>query len=167
MKSYKIKQFLFTGLLVVSVIVSLSSITFAQGTDNSAGNLNPGNSAAQPNPGNSAGQSNTGTFTLQNPLGSKVTSLAGLVQTFVDVVSYILILFAILMLVWTGLQYILAQGNSDRIKELHKQLLWIVIGVAIVISARVIVDVVINTLKVANVINPSTLQQVQNAAHGQ
>jgi uncharacterized protein involved in response to NO len=67
---------------------------------------------------------------------------------------------------WTGLQYVLAQGNSDRIKELHKTLLAIVIGIAIVIGARVIVQVVINTLKATNVINSSTLNQVQNAATG-
>jgi len=89
-----------------------------------------------------------------------------LVQTIIDVISYILVLFGILALVWTGLQYVLAQGNSDRIKELHKTLLAIVIGIAIVIGARVIVQVVINTLKATNVINSSTLNQVQNAATG-
>jgi heme/copper-type cytochrome/quinol oxidase subunit 2 len=126
--------------------------------------------ASGANPANTEGANgavqNSTPFTLQNPLGSNVTSLAGLIQTFVDLVSYILILFAVLMLVYTGLQYILAQGNSERIKELHKQLLWIVIGAAIVIGARLIVDIVINTLQAANVVNSSTLQSVKNAASG-
>jgi len=134
---------------------------------NSSSQSNPGNSSSQSNPGNSSSQSNPGgTFTLKSPLDPKVTSIGGLVQTFIDVISYILILFAVLMLVYTGLQYILAQGNSEKIKELHGKLLWIVVGVAIVIGARVIIEVVINTLSAAHVINSSTFNQVQSAATG-
>ena len=129
------------------------------GSDSSPGLPNPGSDS-------SPGLPPSNTFTLHNPLDPHITSVGGLVQTVIDVVSYILVLFGILALVWTGLQYVLAQGNSDRIKELHKTLLAIVIGIAIVIGARVIVQVVINTLKATNVINSSTLNQVQNAATG-
>jgi hypothetical protein len=136
------------------------------GPGNSSSGANTGNSSAGDNTGNSSAGTNVGTFTLHNPLDPHITSVGGLVQTVIDVVSYILVLFGILALVWTGLQYVLAQGNSDRIKELHKTLLAIVIGIAIVIGARVIVQVVINTLQAANVVNSSTFNQVHNAATG-
>ena len=125
-----------------------------------------GQAPIAPASGGQAPVSNSKTFYLHSPLDPHITSVGGLVQTVIDVISYILVLFGILALVWTGLQYVLAQGNSERIKELHKTLLAIVIGIAIVIGARVIVQVVINTLKATNVINSSTLNQVQNAATG-
>jgi hypothetical protein len=139
-------------------------VTAPQGTVNTVSNTGMTNTVT--NTGITNTVTNTGTFTLHSPLDPKVTSIGGLVQTFIDVISYILILFAVLMLVYTGLQYILAQGNSEKIKELHGKLLWIVVGVAIVIGARVIIEVVINTLSATHVINNSTLNQVQNAAAG-
>ena len=140
--------------------------TTAPGTQTPAAPATGGQAPIAPATGGQAPVSKSTTFTLQSPLDPKVTSIGGLVQTFIDVISYILILFAVLMLVYTGLQYILAQGNSERIKELHKKLLWIVVGVAIVIGARVIIEVVINTLSAAHVINSSTFNQVQSAATG-
>jgi len=163
MKSYKITRLAVIGLAIVLATIFATTSVLAQGSDTSltGPTVNSDTSLTGPAP-----SSNTKTFTLHSPLDPKITSVGGLVQTIIDVISYILVLFGILALVWTGLQYVLAQGNSDRIKELHKTLLAIVIGIAIVISARVIVQVVINTLKAANVVNSSTLNQVQNAAAG-
>lgn len=151
------------GLAIVLVVAFTVVPVFAQNSDTSltGPTVNSDTSLTGPAP-----SSNTKTFYLHSPLDPHITSVGGLVQTVIDVVSYILVLFGILALVWTGLQYVLAQGNSDRIKELHKTLLAIVIGIAIVIGARVIVQVVINTLQAANVINSSTFNQVHNAATG-
>jgi|GEM_PF-4396365 hypothetical protein len=164
MKSYKIMKATVIGLAIVLVTTFVTTPVWAQGSDTSLTGPTINNDTSLTGPAPSS--NNSGTFTLHSPLDPKITSVGGLVQTFIDVISYILILFGILALMWTGLQYVLAQGNSDRIKELHKTLLAIVIGIAIVIGARVIVQVVINTLKATNVINSSTLNQVQNAATG-
>ena len=104
------------------------------------------------------------TFTLQNPL--KVDSVGGLISTFVQVFSYLVILFAVLMLIWTGLQYILARGNPERMKELTGRLGWILIGIAVVVGAGVLVTLVINTLQATGTINPQVMQSVQTAASG-
>lgn len=107
------------------------------------------------------GNSKTTTFKLVNPL--KVDSVGGLIQNFVDIFSYLVILGAVLAIVWVGLQFILAQGNPERLSELKKWLFGIMIGVAVVIGARVIIDIVINTLASTGTINQSTIQAVQKA----
>ena len=117
------------------------------------------------NTGNSPTQSTNNTpqtTTLSNPL--KVNSIGSLAQTFVEIFSYIAILFAVLLLIWTGLQFVMAKGNAERMKELKNQLLYIVIGVAVVIGARVIIQVVINTLSASGAIDPGTIQSIRTAA---
>ncbi len=100
---------------------------------------------------------------LSNPL-SGATSVGQIVGTFAQVFTYIVVLFGVLALIWTGLQYILAQGKPDKLTELNKKLLWIVIGIAIVIGARIIVGLVINTIAATGAVNPNVIQQAQNAA---
>ena len=138
-------------LAFVAVIILTSSSVFAQGTGVTTSN--PGTGVTTSNPSQ--------TFTLSNPL--KVDSVAGLIQSFVDIFSYLVILGAVLAIIWVGLQFILAQGNPERLNELKKWLLGIIIGVAVVIGARIIVDIVINTLESTGVVNQSTIQAVKKA----
>ncbi len=109
------------------------------------------------------GGSNTGTFGLQNPLDKKFNSVGSLLSGFLDIFSYLVVLLAVLLIIWVGLQFVLARGNPDRIKELKGWLLWIVIGVAIVIGARIIVSAVINTLSATGTVNQSVINQANNA----
>jgi hypothetical protein len=112
------------------------------------------------NGGNTATNSGS-TFTLQNPL--KVNSVSDIILTFMQIASYIAVLFGVLALVYVGLQFILARGNSERMKELSKWLLYIVIGVAIILGARIMISVIINTLSATGTVNPSIIQNAKNA----
>lgn len=125
-------------------------------------------SDTNPQPGNAAdtnSQPSKGTFTLSNPL--KVDSIGGLVQNFVEIFSYIAILFAVLALIYVGLRFILARGDPTKMNELKEWLLWIVVGVAVVIGARIIIQVVINTLSASGVVDQRTVQSFQKAANVQ
>lgn len=102
------------------------------------------------------------TFTLSNPLRKDINSVGSLIQAFVEIFSYLVILFAVLALVWVGLQFILARGDAERMKELKNWLTRIVIGIAIVIGARVIVTVIINTLQATETVDKGTFQSVSN-----
>ncbi len=114
------------------------------------------------------GSSGSGpTFTLQNPLSSKFNSVGGIIQGFVEIFSYLVILLAVLAFIWTGLQYILARGNTQTMKDATKHLGWIVVGVAIVIGARIIITVVLNTLQAAGTVNPNVIQNASRAVQGQ
>jgi len=115
-------------------------------------------------PSNSSVSSNV--FYLQNPLSSKFNSVGGLVQGFLEIFSYIVVLFAVLALIWVGLKFVLAQGNPEEMKKLKDWLLWIVVGVAIVIGARIIVSVVINTLQATGTVNQNVIDNANNALNG-
>jgi hypothetical protein len=104
------------------------------------------------------------TFTLSNPL--KVSSIGELVQNFVQIFSYIVILLAVLMLIYVGFLYVMSQGKPDKRKELNSWLLWIVVGVAVVISARLIINIVINTLSASGTVDSNVIQSARNAASG-
>ncbi len=160
-------------ILVLSLLfssVASNSIAIVAYADtmqeSSAGVSNTGNSAGVSNPGNSAGISNTApsTFTLQNPL--KVNSISDIILTFMQIATYLAVLFGVLALVYVGLQYVLARGNSERMKELSKWLLYIVIGLAVIIGARILVSVIINTLEATGTVNPSIIQNAKNAQSG-
>ncbi len=105
----------------------------------------------------------SGIFTLSNPL--KVNSIGELLHSLVQVFTYLVILFAVIMFVYLGFQYVAyaAQGNAKGITELHTKFMWLVAGVAIVIGARVIIEVIINTLSATGTVSPDVIQSAQNA----
>jgi hypothetical protein len=102
--------------------------------------------------------------TLCNPL--KVNSIGAAVNTFVSVVSYIAVLVGVIMLIWVGLQFILAQGNSAKIKDLKNYLLYIVIGIALIIGARIIIQVVLSTLEATGAVNTEVMNSANKALDG-
>ncbi len=101
---------------------------------------------------------------LKNPL--KVKTIGGLIQSAVEIFSYLVIIFAVLAFIWVGLQYVLARGNSDRMKELSKWLGYIAIGVAVVIGARIIISIVINTLESTGTVDQKVIQSANDALNG-
>lgn len=133
-------------------ILTLPSIGLAQGPNAST--------PKEPN----ASTKPAKTFTLTSPL--KVKSVGGLVQNFVEIFSYIVILFAVLALIWVGFQFIWARGNATKMTELKSWLMWIVVGVAVVIGARIIIQVVINTLAATGAVDQRTIQSVKKANSG-
>ena len=134
------------------------------GVTGSSGTGSSGLSGTTGSSGTGASAASGGTFHISNPL--KVNSVSDLVQTGAQIFTYIVVLIGVIALIWTGLQYILAQGNSEKIKELHKQLLWLVVGIGIVIGARIIVSVVINTLSSTGAVDSNIINNANSALHG-
>ncbi len=117
---------------------------------------------ANPTPSGTVGTTNRGSvFSIQNPL--KVDSIGGLIEAFVEIFTYLVVILAVLSLVYVGLRYILARGNPEEMKKMSSWLLYIVIGIAIVIGARILVGVVINTLEATGVVDRGIIQSAQNA----
>jgi len=104
-------------------------------------------------------------FTISNPLSNKFSNLGELINGFADIVAYLLIIIAVLMIIWTGFQFITAQGKPERLKELSSRMGFIVLGIAIVIGARLIVNIVINTLESSGAVNQSTINAARDAAN--
>jgi hypothetical protein len=108
--------------------------------------------------GTSASNSN---LQLKNPL--KVNSIGALLDDALTVFTYIVVLLGVLALILTGLQFILAQGNTEKMKEAGARLRNIVIGIAIVLAARVLVTVLINTFEATGTIDPKVIQSAKDA----
>ncbi len=109
-------------------------------------------------------QPNDGSFSLKNPL--KVDSVGGLVQNFIEIFSYLAILVAVLAIIWVGFRFIWARGDPTEMNKLKDWLMWIVVGVAVVIGARLIIQIVINTLSSTGTVDERTIQSVKKAVNG-
>lgn len=140
-------------LLIISFIVP--NIIFAQGGVNQTPPVSGGvNQTPQ-------------TVTLKNPLKPEINSVGAIVSEGVKIFSYVVVLFAVIVLIWVGLKFILARGNAEELKKLKLWLTLVVVGVAIVIGARIIIELVINTLSSTNLVNQNVIQSANQAIRGQ
>ncbi|MEI8328316.1 MAG: pilin [Candidatus Taylorbacteria bacterium] len=162
------KKILIASLLVVAFVTSIASISLADPvlpSQNPVENVpNAERTANVPTERGKDITTNTPqnqTSTLKNPL--KVNSIGDLVKSVLQVFSYIAVLFGVVMLIVVGFKYILSQGKPEEMKKASNELLYIVIGLAIVIGARVAVDIVINTMSSTGVIDPNVIQSAKDA----
>lgn len=131
----------------------------------SSGNVN--NTASQATQSQGQVNNTKGTnLSLTNPLNKDFNSIGGVVNAGINIFTYLAILFAVLAFIWVGLKYIMAQGNPAKVTEASKWLLNIVIGVAILIAARLIISIVINTLQATGVVKQDVVNSAQNALNG-
>lgn len=158
MKNTNIIKYLAGAFLLIVLLLGSNSFVFAQGTTVTPVS-NTGSQTVTPG--------SSGSFSLQNPLSNKYKTVGGLVGGFMEYFSYLVILFAVLALIYVGLQFVLAQGKPDKMKELKGWLGWIIVGVAIVIGARILVNVVINTLQATGAVNPNVINSANNALKNQ
>ena len=98
----------------------------------------------------SAGSSATSGY-LPNPLC--VSSVSDILYLAVDIATYIGVVLAVIFVIYAGFKYIAARGNPTKITEAHHFLLAVVIGIAILIAASAIVNVIKNTLTSAGVVS--------------
>ena len=82
--------------------------------------------------------------TVQNPLN--VSSFCGLIQALLTVALQIGIPIAVLFVVWAGFKFVTAQGNSTKLTDARKNMLWTVVGIGIFLGAWLIAQLVVNTI---------------------
>lgn len=94
----------------------------------------------------------TKTFALEcppnqicNPL--KAETLIDLIKNVVDIIMQIGLVVAVVAIIWAGFLYVTAQGSEEKVKKAHSIFLWTIVGVAIILGAKVIVEVVKNFFK--------------------
>ena len=93
---------------------------------------------------------NYGKTTLVNPLGAN-TTLMSLLQRILDFVIQIGAIIVVLMLVYVGYKFVVAQGEPGKLSEAREMLLWTVIGALILLGAKVIatgIEATVNALMV-------------------
>lgn len=80
-----------------------------------------------------------------NPLGG-INSFCGLIKALLQAAVAIGIPIAVLFIVYAGLKFVLARGNSDRLTEARRNMLWTVVGIGIFLSAWLLAMVIVNTV---------------------
>ena len=140
------KKIIFTSFILLSILLS-NNVYASTPPDVTA---NPGGSATANTPANPPANSNSGQklTPLQNPL--KVDSVK-------DVI-YLGTAFAVLALIFVGFQFIAAQGNQNKLIDAKRWFFSVIIGFAVLISAKVIVEIVKNTLVDSGVVNKGVFE---------
>ncbi|MCK4918578.1 MAG: TrbC/VirB2 family protein [Candidatus Pacebacteria bacterium] len=87
---------------------------------------------------------------LDNPIGGTSSTLAGFIDSILDVVVTIATPIAILAIIYSGFLFVKAQGNSSELEKAKKTLMWVLVGVAVLLGAQLLASVIegtINNLK--------------------
>ncbi len=122
-KIMTIRRFLSAALVVLLVSLAAPTIVSAQYTPVNTG------------PGNTGG-TNTG-VTLLNPLQAG-TSLSSFLSDILQFVINIGTIVVILMLVFVGYKFVVAQGKPGEIEAAKKMLLWTIVGALVLLGAQAI-----------------------------
>jgi hypothetical protein len=97
------------------------------------------------------GQPTTIEFQLTNPLDlPDDASLIDVLNMIVDAAMYIAIPVIVILIIYTGLKFVMAQGNETKIKEAKQMFYYVIIGTAIILGAKVLVSIVENTMGALN-----------------
>ncbi|MCR4333903.1 MAG: pilin [Patescibacteria group bacterium] len=79
-----------------------------------------------------------GTVTLINPLGTGTTLMSFLVSILDIITNTIGPIIVILMLVFVGYKFVVAQGNPGELEKAKQALLWTVVGALVLLGAKII-----------------------------
>jgi len=89
-------------------------------------------------------------YLLKNPLKGDVKTLTGLLNLIMDAAMLILVPIIVLAIIWVGFMFVKARGNETEITNAKKAFMYVMIGSAIILGAKVILTIVestINSLK--------------------
>lgn len=75
-----------------------------------------------------------------NPLGT--TDFSDIAENIIDWIINIGILIAIIMIVYSGLLFMTAAGNEEKITKARKALTWSLIGLAVLLTGRGFISII-------------------------
>ncbi|MDE2188601.1 MAG: hypothetical protein KGJ35_02640 [Patescibacteria group bacterium] len=101
--------------------------------------------------GNTSCSGTTGV--ICNPLQS--VSITGLLNNAVDIAIAVGAVVSVIMFIYAGFRFIFAQGKPDEISKTWKLFMYVAIGTAVLIGAKVIVSVITGTLTSTGLVNSS------------
>ncbi len=85
-------------------------------------------------------------FHLENPLGSDTGDLNTFIANVLDAVVLLLSPVVVIMMLYSGLLFVLARGNVEEVGKAKNALLYTMIGAAIVLGAKGLALVIQNTV---------------------
>lgn len=135
-------------ILLMMVFVFSGAVAFAQ-PDGGGSGATPdgGGSGATPD---GSGSGRPASTKLTNPI--KVKSIQELLLTMVDLGIFLGSIVAVFMFLWIGFKFVMARGNEGELADAKNWFLYAVIGTALLISSKVVVEVLKNTLVASGVV---------------
>lgn len=99
-----------------------------------------------PSRGTAPGDSSDGgTIKLVNPLGN-IDSLEELLAAVLRAIVRIGAMILVLVLVWVGFLFVMAQGNEEKLRTARSALMWTVIGGLILLGAEAVAQIITSTV---------------------
>ena len=145
------KKIIFSVL--ITILISFSgSFAFAQIPPSTGGP-----SEIPPSTGGSTSNPPAKMVKLESPIKAK--NLRDLLLSLVDFAIFIGSIVAVFTFIWVGFKLIMAQGNPGEIDKAKEWFTAAIIGTAILISSKVIVEVVRNTLTSSGLVNEQLLNK--------
>ena len=135
MKNF-LKRYL-PGFIIMVFMLSLPVLSLAQNKDCST-NPPPAGCTTNPPPGNT-------TTTIVNPIGS--SDLITLIRTVLEGIIKIGMPIIVLAVIYSGFLFVAAQGNSEKLNDAKRSLLYTLIGAAILFGAWALAQLVTDTVK--------------------
>ncbi|MES2985542.1 MAG: hypothetical protein V4686_00245 [Patescibacteria group bacterium] len=83
---------------------------------------------------------------MQIPNPTKFNDLTQIVAVVVNVVQILLIMATTLYLIYAGLMFVTARGDSAKLTKARDALLWGMVGAALILAARVLVTTLQGTV---------------------
>lgn len=82
---------------------------------------------------------------FDNPIGDGKGNIYTIIDAILDLFIKVGTVLAVVMIVYTGLKFVMARGNPKEIETAKSMLLWTCVGTILIIGARVVKEVVCNT----------------------
>jgi hypothetical protein len=92
---------------------------------------------------------------LKNPIQSD--DVKTLLAYIVNLAIYLGSIIAVLMFIWIGFQFVIAQGNESKVTDAKEWFKWAVIGTALLIGSKVILEIIKTTLIDSGLVNKGLL----------
>jgi Type IV secretion system pilin len=82
---------------------------------------------------------------LKSPISAQ--SLDELISNIIDLILFLAVPILVCVFIWIGLRFVLAQGKPREITKIKSDLLWTLVGAAVVIGAKAIQVLVTGTIE--------------------
>lgn len=108
--------------------------------------------ASYPLAAHGSGGSGTGigsVGTLKNPI--KAQSIQEFIYQIIDIILVFATAIIVFFIILAGFKYVTANGNEEKVKSATSALTWAVIGGVLVLGAKILLEVIQNTVKALQV----------------
>lgn len=129
----------FASAFLVAAMIVIMPVALAHAAGGSSNSSGGGSSNSS-----SGGSSNSG-GRIKNPIGSG--SLEEFLKRLLDIFVTLGAMVVVFFIIYAGLQYVLARGDTKKISAAHETLWWTIVGAAILLGAQIIATVIQNTVK--------------------